>query len=65
MHEDDATYFDEDAGQTDTYEKIIDNISDEDDEPQTSTAPEFINLPVTSLPILSSLVADYESEDGK
>lgn len=61
MQDDDAACLDEQEGQT--SEKFIDNISDEDELPQTSMAPEPINLPVISLPTLS-LVADYESEDG-
>ncbi|XP_077282847.1 FMR1-interacting protein NUFIP1 isoform X2 [Temnothorax americanus] len=53
------------ADQTDLREKIIDNISDEDeiDIPQASTAPESANLPVISSSVLPTLVADYESED--
>ncbi|XP_071645142.1 FMR1-interacting protein NUFIP1 [Temnothorax longispinosus] len=51
------------ADQTDLREKI-DNISDEDDIPQASTAPESANLSVISSPVLPTLVADYESEDN-
>lgn len=47
----------------DLYEKVID-ISDEDDVSQTCMAPESINLAVISLPVLPTLVANYESEDN-
>ncbi|XP_036149660.1 nuclear fragile X mental retardation-interacting protein 1 isoform X2 [Monomorium pharaonis] len=63
--QDDAVFLDEETGQVDLCEKIIDNISDEDDVPQASAALESISLPVTSLPILPSLVADYESENDE
>lgn len=53
--------------ETNLYEKITGNISDEDDVPQTSTTLEPTNLPVISSSILPILVANYESEesDGK
>lgn len=59
-----ACFLDEQVGQ-DLCEKVIDNISDEDDVPQAFTAAELplTNLPVTSSSVLASLVADYESED--
>lgn len=65
QEEDSADCPDEQVGQTDLREKIIDNISDEDDILQASTAFKSTNLPVTNSPILPTLVADYESEDGK
>ncbi|XP_070165961.1 LOW QUALITY PROTEIN: uncharacterized protein [Polyergus mexicanus] len=48
--------------QTNLYEKITGNISDEDDVPQTSIILEPTNLPVINSSILPILVANYESE---
>ncbi|XP_029664598.1 nuclear fragile X mental retardation-interacting protein 1 [Formica exsecta] len=50
--------------ETNLYEKITGNISDEDDVPQTSTTLEPTNLPVISSSILPILVANYESEES-
>ncbi|XP_011883131.1 PREDICTED: nuclear fragile X mental retardation-interacting protein 1 [Vollenhovia emeryi] len=63
LQEDSLACSDEQVGQTDLQENVIDNISDEDDVPQAPTTPESTNLPVISLPVLPILVADYESED--
>lgn len=60
--EDSAICLNEQVEQTDLHE-VIDNISDEDDIPQASMSPESINLPIISLPVLPTLVADYSSED--
>ncbi|KYM93443.1 Nuclear fragile X mental retardation-interacting protein 1 [Cyphomyrmex costatus] len=67
-----AVCLDKQVKQTDFDGKVIDNISDEDDIPQASTARECIsqtaaestNLPVISSLILPKLVADYESENS-
>jgi len=64
QEEDNAACLDEQIEQTDLREKVIDNISDEDEIPQASTTAESTNLPIASSPILPSLVADYESEDS-
>lgn len=50
--------------QTDLCEKIVDNISDEDDVPQACTALKSTNISVINSPVLPTLVADYESEDN-
>lgn len=63
QEEDSADCPDEQVGQTDLREKIIDNISDEDEIPQAYTTPKSTNLLVTNSSILPTLVADYESED--
>lgn len=69
QEEDTKACLDKEVGldeQTDLCEKIVDNISDEDDVPQISTTLEPTNLPVINSSILPILVADYESEsDGK
>jgi len=64
QEEDNAACLDEQIEQTDLREKVIDNISDEDEIPQASTTAESTNLPIANSPILPSLVADYESEDS-
>jgi len=64
QEEDSAACLDEQVEQTDLCEKVIDNISDEDEIPQASTIAESTNLPIASSLILPSLVADYESEDS-
>lgn len=58
--QEEAVCLDEQMRETNLYEKVIDNISDEDDVPQM--APECTNLLVISSPVLPTLVADYESE---
>ncbi|KAL6258607.1 hypothetical protein P5V15_010561 [Pogonomyrmex californicus] len=67
LQEDNADCLDEQIEQADLCETVTDNISDEDDIPQASTiqfAESTVNLPETNLSVLSSLVADYESEDN-
>lgn len=60
---------DKEAIQTNLSEKITGYISDEDDIPQASETLEQCDadLPITNLPVLSALVADYgsESDDGE
>lgn len=65
LQEDDVACLDEQMNGIDLHEKIIDNISDEEDLPQAPTAAESTDHTptVTSLPTQFSLVADYESED--